>query len=83
MPNKINVRISKKHKDFKDLSSPGPGNYNIRKSKDLIKSSYIFGKEKRLLSSIVSYRRSIPGPGQYNKTDLNFYKPSILYSSHQ
>ena len=67
--------IGLKHKDFKDLSSPGPGNYNIRKSKDLIKSSYIFGKEKRLLSSIVSYRRSIPGPGQYNKTDLNFYKP--------
>ena len=46
-------------------TSPGPGKYNLRKNKDLIKSSYIFGKEKRAVTSNVTYNTSTPGPGNY------------------
>ena len=54
-----------KGKEPRPNVSPGPGKYNLRKNKDLIKSSYIFGKEKRLLSSATEYNRYTPGPGNY------------------
>lgn len=54
-----------KGKEQKPSVSPGPGKYNLRKNKDLIKSSYIFGKEKRVVSSYATYNRLTPGPGNY------------------
>ena len=70
-----------KLKEPRASESPGPGKYNIRKSKDLIKSSYIFGKEKRLQSSIMTYNRLTPGPGnyEYNKNTIKVKNPKYSF----
>ena len=41
--------------------TPGPGNYDIRKDKDLIILSYLLGKEKRD-DEIIKRKKKIPGP---------------------
>ena len=41
-----------KYKEQKTDNLSGPGNYNIRNKKDLIKSSYIFWKARKILSSV-------------------------------
>ena len=52
--------------------TPGPGNYNLRKEKDLVTPSYLFGKEKRE-DETVKNKKIIPGPGKYE-----FIKDHIL-----
>jgi hypothetical protein len=47
--------------------TPGPGNYNLRKEKDLVIPSYLFGKEKRE-DETVKNKKSVPGPGKYEYT---------------
>jgi hypothetical protein len=59
--------------------TPGPGNYDLRKEKDLIIPSYLFGKEKRE-DEIVKRRKKIPGPGKYEfcADPIRIHKP--IYS---
>ena len=59
--------------------TPGPGNYDIRKDKDLVIPSYLFGKEIRD-DKIVKGRKKIPGPGkyEYDADPLYIHKP--IYS---
>ena len=47
--------------------TPGPGNYNLRKEKDLIIPSYLFGRQKRE-DELVKSKKIIPGPGKYEYT---------------
>ena len=47
--------------------TPGPGNYNLRKEKDLVSPSYLFGKERRE-NEYVKSKKIIPGPGKYEFT---------------
>ena len=74
-----------KPKEAKDSGVPGPGKYNIRKTKDLVKSSYIFGKEKRLSSSILSYRKITPGPGnyKYSKDAIKIRNPKYSFGKEE
>jgi len=56
-----------KHKEKKiDDDIPGPGKYNLRKSKDLEVSSCVFGRGKRIISYLSLCERKVPGPGRYN-----------------
>ena len=74
-----------KPKERKSDKSPGPGDYNLRKNKDLVKSSYIFGKAKRLLSSITTYNRMTPGPGKYkyNKDAIKIRNPKYSFGKEE
>lgn len=57
---------SKNKKEYnKRDATPGPGKYQLRKDKDMMIPSYLFGKEKRD-NQIIRYKRDIPGPGTYN-----------------
>ena len=56
--------FGKKIKDRIKDETPGPGKYNLRREKDLYIPSYIFGKEKRI-SSTLSPSEVGPGPGNY------------------
>lgn len=47
--------------------TPGPGNYNLRKDKDLVIPSYLFGKEIRE-DKLIKRKKIIPGPGKYEFT---------------
>ena len=47
--------------------TPGPGNYNLRKDKDLVIPSYLFGRQKRE-DELVKSKTIIPGPGKYEFT---------------
>ena len=60
--------------------TPGPGNYDIRKDKDLIIPSYLFGKEKRD-DEIIKRRKKIPGPGkyEYDADPLYIHKPKYTF----
>ena len=69
-----------KGKYLKPNDSPGPGKYNLRKKKDLIKSSYIFGKEKRITSSSLEYNKYTPGPGNYKLSKDAIKKRNPQYS---
>ena len=73
-----------KGKEKKPIDSPGPGKYNIRKNKDLITSSYIFGKERRLSSS-VEYNRYTPGPGNYkfSKDAIKISNPKYSFGKEE
>ena len=59
--------------------TPGPGKYDLRKEKDLIIPSYLFGKEKRE-DEIVKLRKVNPGPGkyEYEANSIHVHKP--IYS---
>ena len=61
--------------------SPGPGDYDLRKNEDLVKSSYIFGKAKRLLSSINAFKQLIPAPGDYklNSNPIKIRNPKYSF----
>ena len=59
--------------------TPGPGNYDIRKDKELIIPSYLFGKEKRV-DEIVKRRKMIPGPGKYEYDADPIYNHFPIYS---
>ena len=74
-----------KPKEHKEDKSPGPGDYNIRNNKDLVKSSYIFGKEKRVISSITNYNRLTPGPGKYkyNKDAIKIRNPKYSFGKEE
>ena len=74
-----------KPKEPKKEKSPGPGDYNLRNNKDLIKSSYIFGKEKRVISSITNYNRLTPGPGKYkyNKDAVKIRNPKYSFGKEE
>jgi hypothetical protein len=60
--------------------TPGPGNYSLRKDKDLIVPSYLFGKEKRV-DEIVKRRKYIPGPGKYEyfADFIKIHKPNYSF----
>jgi len=60
--------------------TPGPGNYNLRKQKDLIIPSYLFGKEDRE-NKIVKIKKSIPGPGnyEYSKDHILLHNPKYSF----
>ena len=60
-------------------NTPGPGNYDLRKEKDLIIPSYLFGREKRD-DEIVKRRKKNPGPGKYEyfADSIHIHKP--IYS---
>ena len=60
--------------------TPGPGNYSLRKDKDLIIPSYLFGKGKRE-DEIVERRKYIPGPGNYEffADILKIHKPKYSF----
>ena len=59
--------------------TPGPGNYNLRKEKDLIKPSYLFGKQRRE-DEIVKRKKLIPGPGKYEYTKDHILLNNPKYS---
>ena len=61
--------------------TPGPGNYTLRKDKDLIIPSYLFGKGKRE-DDIVKRRKLIPGPGKYEyfADFIKIHKPKYTFS---
>ena len=63
-------------------STPGPGNYNIRKDKVIISPSYLFGKEKRE-NNTVNNKKYIPGPGSYehNKNNVLTRNPKYTFGS--
>ena len=57
----------KNKKDNKKFdTTPGPGNYNLRKEKEITSPSYLFGKEKRE-NNIVKIKKYVPGPGTYEQ----------------
>ena len=74
-----------KYKEQKKDNSPGPGNYNIRNKKDLIKSSYIFGKARRILSSVNEDIRLSPGPAnyKYNKDIIKIRNPKYSFGKEE
>ena len=59
--------------------TPGPGNYNLRKEKDLVTPSYLFGKEKRE-DEFVKSKKIIPGPGKYEYTKDHILRHHPKYS---
>jgi hypothetical protein len=64
--------------------TPGPGNYNLRREKDLIIPSYLFGREKRD-DEIVKRRKKIPGPGkyEYNADPLYIHNPNYSFGTQK
>ena len=56
-----------KYKEKNKEITPGPGNYDLRKEKDLVVPSSIFGHEKKFESD---NKNKSPGPGRYNG-DIN------------
>jgi len=62
--------FGQKYKTKSNETSPGPGNYNIRKEEDLLVPSSIFGHAKKFDSDNIS---KTPGPGNYNY-DINTIK---------
>ena len=66
-------------KMLKRDKTPGPGYYNIRKDKDFISPSYLFGKEKRL-KEIYKYKKIIPGPGKYELDKEHVLNSNPKYS---
>ena len=64
--------------------TPGPGNYNIRKDKDLVFPSYLFGKEKRE-DEIVKSKKIIPGPGnyEYNADHIKNHHPIYSFGTQK
>ena len=56
-----------KYKEKNKEITPGPGNYDLRKEKDLLVPSSIFGHEKKFESD---NKNKSPGPGRYNG-DIN------------
>ena len=64
--------------------TPGPGNYNLRKEKDLIIPSYLFGKEKRD-DEIVKARKKNPGPGkyEYNADPIRIHNPNYSFGTQK
>ena len=73
-----------KIKNKKINDTPGPGNYNLRAKKDLYIPSYIFGKEKRIFSSISSIEY-IPGPGKYdyNEDAIRIHSPHFSFGKEE
>ena len=61
---KISYTFGLKYKKKESEITPGPGNYEIRKEKDLKVPSSIFGHEKKFFGSKEGLLG--PGPGQYN-----------------
>ena len=70
-PVKLNQKSSytfgHKYKDKPNDKTPGPGKYDLRKDKDLLVPSSIFGHEKRLDKG---NKINSPGPGKYDG-DIN------------
>ena len=73
-----------KLKDKKIDDTPGPGNYNIRRKQDLYIPSYIFGKEKRIFSSLSSFDK-MPGPGnyKYNEDAIRINSPHFSFGKEE
>ena len=67
-----------KYKEKNKEITPGPGNYDLRKEKDLLVPSSIFGHEKKFESD---NKNKSPGPGRYsgdiNTTNLQHPKYSF------
>ena len=80
MINKYSYEIKTKLKEGDP--TPGPGNYNIRKEKEIINPSYLFGREKRE-DEIVKRRKIIPGPGKYEYDDdhIKVHKPNYSFGT--
>ena len=74
-----------KLKDLKIDETPGPGNYNLRKKKDLYIPSYIFGKEKRIFSQIISSNERNPGPGNYKYSEdaIRLHYPHFSFGKEE
>ena len=74
-----------KYKEKERDKSPGPGDYNIRNKKDLVKSSYIFGKARRILSSVNKDDRLTPGPAnyKYNKDAIKIRNPKYSFGKEE
>ena len=73
-----------KLKNKKINDTPGPGNYDIRRKKDLLIPSYIFGKEKRMFSKILTFEK-IPGPGNYdyNEDAIRIHSPRFSFGKEK
>ena len=74
--------IKFKNKKINDI--PGPGNYDIRRKKDLLKPSYIFGKEKRIFLKFLSFGK-IPGPENYdyNEDGIRIHFPRFSFGKEK
>ena len=66
-----------KYKTKSNEISPGPGNYNIRKEKDLFAPSSIFGHAQKFDSDNIN---KTPGPGIYNYDIDIIKKQQPIYS---
>lgn len=74
-----------KLKEPRKDKSPGPGDYSLRSKRDLIKSSYIFGREKRFDSLITTFNRLTPGPGKYkySKDAIKIRNPKYSFGKEE
>ena len=57
--------IKHKNRNKNREYTPGPGNYEVRREKDMVMPSYLFGKEKRENQNVKD-KIYVPGPGSYN-----------------
>ena len=76
---KSSYTFGHKYKTKEPERTPGPGNYEIRKDKDLNVPSSIFGREKKFFSS--KEGDLAPGPGQYNGNiaTTNIHHPKYTF----
>lgn len=76
--------FGKKLKNKKINDTPGPGKYNLRRKSDLLIPSFIFGKEKRILSSFSSMEL-LPGPGKYNYNEdaIRIHSPRFSFGKEE
>ena len=68
--------FGEKYKSNSNEITPGPGNYNIRKEKDLLVPSSIFGHALKFDSDI----SKTPGPGIYNSDITKVKRQQPIYS---
>ena len=66
---KSSYTFGHRYKERPQEMSPGPGNYNLRRDKDLSVPSNIFGHDKKLKKG---NETKTPGPGKYDNDNLNF-----------
>ena len=80
---KSSYTFGHKYKDKDTEITPGPGNYEIRKDKDLKVPSSIFGHEKKFFSSKEAILT--PGPGQYggNIDTTNIHHPKYSFGKEK
>ena len=80
---KSSYTFGHKYKTKENDITPGPGNYDLRKEKDLKVPSNIFGHEKKFFSSKESELG--PGPGQYNGdiNTTNIHHPKFSFGKEK